>query len=59
MEEKTLDGFKEKLIGVRNSFEWAIEQKKDKGLEIELEEVCVSELDLVLSYIKRYERGLL
>ena len=45
-----MEEFKDKVLGIKRSFEWAIETKKEKGLDTELEEKCLEECEVVDLY---------
>lgn len=51
--------FKDKLEGIYDSFIWAISEKEERGEDTEIEKKCLDEIELVLKYVKRFERGLL
>lgn len=54
-----MEQFKDKVFGIKRSFEWAIETKRERGIDTELEEKCLEECEVVINYIKKFERGLL
>ena len=51
--------FEETLQGIKESFEWAIEEKTKQGEDIDGEKRCLEEIELVLKYVSRFKRGLL
>ena len=54
-----MEQFKEKVLGIKRSFEWSIEEKKKLGEDTEMEEVCLADTETVLRYISMYERKLI
>ena len=54
-----MDEFEKKLQGIIDSFKWAIEEKTKKGEDIEIENKCLDECEVVMKYIKMYKRNLI
>lgn len=54
-----MEEFENKLLGIKDSFLWAIESKLKVGESIEIEQKCLEEIEMVLKYVSRFKRGLL
>lgn len=54
-----MEEFEKKVQGIIDSFKWAIDVKRRKNEDIEIELQCLEDAEIVMRYIKRFKRGLL